>query len=121
MKPNETFGNRIIIIKLIQKSTSQREVLFLHDADLNPRKKETPQSRRLCGEEEQPRSGRLFRPAEQAKRAARCDESPIIRTKKAPEGLLFYLQNPDILINRRSAHSKDSCRFADVELFLQAG
>ena len=90
----------------------------MHDADLNPRKKETPQSRRLCGEEEQPRSGRLFRTAEQAKRAARCDESPIIRTKKAPEGLLFYLQNPDILINRRSAHSKDSCRFADVELLV---
>ena len=66
----------------------------MHDADLNPRKKETPQSRRLCGEEEQPRSGRLFRPAEQAKRAARCDESPIIRTKKAPEGLLFIYKIP---------------------------
>ena len=33
---------------------------FLYDEDLNPPKKGTPQSRRLCGEEEQLRSGRPF-------------------------------------------------------------
>ena len=93
----------------------------MHDADLNPRKKETHKAAGFVGRRSSRGAEGFFRAAEQAKRAARCDESPIIRTKKAPEGLLFYLQNPDILINRRPAHSKDSCRFADVELFLQAG
>ena len=66
------------------KASQRRCLVFLYDEDLNPPKKGSPQSRRLCGEEEQLRSGRLFRAAEQGESAARCDESPIIRTTEKP-------------------------------------
>ena len=67
---------------------------MLYDEDLNPLQRGPRKVERLCGEEEQPRSGRAAAAVRALpKSGASCDESPIIRTKQKslPMGGSFAL------------------------------
>ena len=56
---------------------------FLYDEDLNPPKKGTPQSRRLCGEEEQLQSGRHFPRSGTRQKRSTAPPSPRGKAKTA--------------------------------------
>ena len=110
------------IIRTKNKASQRRCLVFLYDEDLNPPKKGTPQSRRLCGEEEQLQSGRLFsaqRNKAKAQRAATKVPSSAPKNKASQRRCLVFLYDEDL--NPPKKGTPQSRRLCGEEEQLQSG
>ena len=104
------------------KASQRRCLVFLYDEDLNPPKKGTPQSRRLCGEEEQLRSGRPFsaqRNKAKAQHAATKVPSSAPKNKASQRRCLVFLYDEDL--NPPKKGTPQSRRLCGEEEQLRSG